>query len=165
MSNFSIVVDALAGGVVSHRFLEIPISGPGKANRLVTITGVAVPDADQSEGDPTGDPKEPLVHGDIVIKTDYRLGDADQWEGILDGNQTLLAATYVSLASITYDDEEDITNPLSAPAFTAAVDSVDTTVDVNDGNRIQVHLVVGLQGDTTIHRISYQTNILLQKAS
>ncbi|MGA7124923.1 MAG: hypothetical protein WBZ19_01345, partial [Chthoniobacterales bacterium] len=76
MSNFSIVVDALAGGVVSHRFLEIPISGPGKANRLVTITGVAVPDADQSEGDPTGDPKEPLVHGDIVIKTDYRLGDA-----------------------------------------------------------------------------------------
>ena len=60
---------------------------------------------------------------------------------------------------------EDITNPLSAPAFIAAVDSVDTTVDVDDGNRIQVHLVVGLQGDTTTHRISYQTNILLQKAS
>jgi hypothetical protein len=163
MSSFSIIVDALAGGLVSHRFLEIPVSGPGKANRLVTITGVAVPDADQLLGNPTGDSKY-LIQGDIVIKTDYRLKDADKWEGILDGNQTLLAATYVSLASVTYDDEEDITNPLSAPAFTAAVDSVDTTVDVDDGNRIQVHLVVGLQGDTTIHRISYQANILVQKA-
>jgi hypothetical protein len=75
----------------------------------------------------------------------------------------LLAATYVSLASVTYDDEEDITNPLSAPAFTAAVDSVDTTVFGD--NRIQIHLVVGLQGDTTIHRVSYQANILLRRAA
>lgn len=160
--SFPKTVDALTGGVVSHRFLEIPISGPGTANRLVTITGVAVPDADQSDGNPTGDPKEPLIHGDVYIITDYQLRDSDQWQKIFDENTTLLAATYVSLASITYDDEEDIANPLSAPAFTAAIDSVDTTVYVD--NRIQIHLVVGLQGDTTIHRVSYQANILLRRA-
>ena len=68
-------------------------------------------------------------------------------------------ATCVSLAGITYDDEEPaIDHP---PAFTAAVDSVETTVDSD--NRIEVHLVVGLPGDTTIDRISYQVNILIQK--
>ena len=157
--SFPKTVDTDTGGVVSHRFLEIPISGPGTANRLVTITGVAVPDADEQDG--TLDPSEPLIHGDIFIKTDYRLTDTDKWQGIVDGNTTLLAATYVSLASITYDDEEP--SIVQNPTFTAAVDSVETIVDT-DG-RIQVHVVVGLQGDTTIHRISYQTNILVQKAA
>lgn len=159
--SFPKIVAFDTGGVESHRFLEIPVSGPGKANRLVTITGIAIPEADESDG--TKDNKKPLVHGDIFIKTDYRLKDADRWQGIVDDNKDLLAATYVSLASITYDDEEDITNPLPASAFTAAVDSVDTTVDTDDG-RIWVHVVVGLQGDTTIHRIAYQANILVQKA-
>lgn len=152
--SLSITVDTDTGGVVSHRFLEIPISGPGKANRLVTITGVALPGADDLGGNPS-----PLDHGDIYIKTDYRLNPGDQWKGIANGNQELLAATYVSLASITFDDEEPAID--FAPAFTAAVDSVDTSVDT-DG-RIQVHVVFGLQGDTTINRVSYQANILVQK--
>jgi len=159
MSDFTKVVDTDFGSVESHRFLEIPIFGPGKANRLVTITGVAIPEADEQDGVPANSEVEPLIHGDIFIKTDYRLKDSDNWEGIVHGNKALLAATYVSLASITYDDEEPF-NP--APGFTAAIDSVETTVDT-DG-RILIHLVVGLQGDTTIHRVSYQANILLQKA-
>jgi hypothetical protein len=151
MSDFKKELDTDTGDVESHRFLEIPISGPGSANRLVTITGIAIPDADISDGNK---PANELIHGDIFIKTDYRLRDTDKWQGIVHRNTTLLAATYASLASITYDEEVD--------DFTAAVDSVDATVDT-DG-RIRVHMVVGLQGDTTIHRISYQTNILVQKA-
>jgi len=154
---FPITVDALTGGdphtggVESHRFLEIPISGPGSANTLVTITGVAIPNADMESG--TDDPAK-LIQGDIFIKTDYQLKESDQF---------LQAATYASLASVTYDDGEpgDPNNPVPAPAFTAAVDSIDTTVV---DNRVQVHLVVGIQGDTTIHRISYQANVLLKKA-
>jgi hypothetical protein len=154
---FPITVDALTGGdphtggVESHRFLEIPISGPGSANTLVTITGVAIPNADiESSG---ADDLKNLIHGDIFIKTDYQLKESDQF---------LQAATYASLASITFDDNEgDPTNPFPAPAFTAAVDSIETTVF---DNRIQVHLVVGIQGDTTINRISYQANVLLKKA-
>jgi hypothetical protein len=158
--SFPKIVDTDTGSVESHRFLEIPISGPGAANRLVAITGVAIPEADESDGTGTNAQNEPLIHGDIFIKTDYRLKDTDRWQEIVNGNKALLAATYVSLASITYDDEEPAID--AVPAFTAAVDSVDTTVDSD--NRIQVHLVVGLQGDTTIHRISYQVNILVQKA-
>lgn len=150
MSDFKKELDTDTGGVESHRFLEIPISGPGSANRLITITGIAVPDADISDG---RKPASELNYGDIFIKTDYRLKDTDKWLGIVDGNTTLQAATYASLASITFDDALD--------ADTVAVDSVDTTVDT-DG-RIRVHVLVALQGDMTIHRISYHANILVQK--
>ena len=160
MSDFEIVLDTDTGGVVSHRFLEIPISGPGKANRLVTITGIAIPNADYNSH-----LDEPVAHGDIFIHTDYQLKALDAVDGLVDGNRGLLAATYASLASISYVAEEGIGDPTSAPAFTAAVDSVAAGIDKD--RRIVVHLVVGVQGKpsfTTIHRISYQANILIQKA-
>ena len=149
MSDFKIVIDADIEGVESHRFLETPISGPGKANRLVTITGIAIPNADFFG--------QPLAHGDIFILTEYRIKDLGEFEGIVDGNKALLAATYASLASISYGGDSYADPP---PSFTAAVDSVDTRVA--DG-RIVVHLVVGLQGVTSIHRISYQANVLVRK--
>jgi hypothetical protein len=73
-------------GTLQCAVLENP-----SANRLVTITGVAVPDADELNG--TDDPNEPLIHGDIFIRTDYRLKDSDRWQGIVNGNTALLAAT------------------------------------------------------------------------
>jgi len=72
VSDFKKELDTDTGGVESHRFLESPISGPGSANRLITITGIAVPDADISDG---RKPASELNYGDIFIKTDYRLKD------------------------------------------------------------------------------------------
>jgi|ERR1700730_7102393 len=147
MVNFKRVLDTDTGGVESHHFCEVPVSGPGTANRLVTITGVAISDVD------TGDETDHDMSGDIFIKTDYRLKDQDKYKDIVNGNKTLLAATYVSLASIAADDSTDVTY---------AVNRVFT--DVDSANRIQIHIQADLHGDVTLSRISYQTNILLQKA-
>lgn len=145
MSDFKQVLDTDLDEVWSHRFCEMPVLGPGLANRLVTITGIALSrvDADQTD----------IAFGDIYIKTDYRIRDQDHYKGIVDGNTSLLAATYVSLTSIASDDSTEVT---------FAVNTVSTSVDTV--GRIQLHIQAALQGDATLSSIAYQANILIQKA-
>lgn len=101
------------------------------------------------------------MHGDVFITTDYRLENRDRWKEIVNENTSLLHATTVSLAAIASDDEE---SPGTPTGFVFALDQVETIVDSADSNRIQIHITGGLQGDSTLMRISYQTNILVQKA-
>jgi hypothetical protein len=139
---FKISLDVDQCEVESHTFCEIPVSGPGLANRLVTITGIAVPAADTTD-DSAG--------GDIYIKTDYIVNSPDQWLNIVDGNTSLLQATTATLASIAVDEGE----------FILAIDEI--AAQRNTDGRIQINIRAGIQGDSTLHRISYQANILISK--
>jgi hypothetical protein len=155
MTNFPMkTLDTNTGGVESHHFCEVPVSGPGNVNRLVTITGVAISDVDLEP--PQTDPTD-ISTGNIFIITDYQLKVQDKYKEIVNGNKELLAATYVALASIAADDRGH-----EIPDLTFAVDSVSAIV--NGANRIEIHIQAALQGDATLSRISYQTNILIQKA-
>jgi hypothetical protein len=125
--------------------VEIPIAGPGSANTLVCVSGIAVSGADSQS--------EFLVPFEIFIKTDYRLHDADEFKGIVNSNSELLAATYATLAGIAADDSTDV-------AY--GVDSIETTIDAN--RRVQIHVVASLLGDATVNEVAYQANIIIKKA-
>ena len=146
-TNFKISLDVDQCEVESHRFCEVPVSGPGLVNRLVTITGIAVPAADTQTFDDT-------FRGDIFVKTDFILNPPDQWLNIVDGNTDLLQVTYVALADINNEAEGN---------FIFAVDETSTQRNV-DG-RIQVNIRAAVQGNVTLARVAYQANILFHKAS
>ena len=139
------ILDTDTGDVHSHRFMEMPITGPGSANTLVCITGIAVSGKDFVD--------EVLVPFDIYIATDYRLHDQDQFKNIVDGNTDLIAATYVALASVAADDDTDVVY---------GVDQVETRIDSN--RRVQIHVTASLLGDATFNELAYQANILVRKA-
>jgi hypothetical protein len=144
--NFKLSLDVDQCEVESHRFCEITVSGPGRANRLVIITGIAVPAADTNSPDP-------LFRGDIFVKTDFIITPPDEFLNIVDGNQNLLQATYVTLADINNESEG---------SFIFAVDEASTQRNV-DG-RIQVNIRAAMQGDVTLARVAYQASILFHKA-
>jgi hypothetical protein len=144
---FKMSLDVDQCEVESHRICEIPVSGPGLANRLVMITGIAVPALDTGDSDTT-------FRGDVYVKTDYIVNPPDQWLNIVDNNAALLQATSATLASIVNESEGE---------SLFAVDEVST--QRNTDGRIQVNLRVAMQGDVTLARIAYQANILIRKAA
>jgi hypothetical protein len=160
------------GQVVDYRWCEIPVPGPGTANTLVMITGIAL--SGETDNDLTLDVFENDVsRGNLSIYTNYWLKPGDQWKQIapdpLDPNgalnTNLLEATIVSLCSVAQEDTDDISLLGTGPiGFTFGLDSVDTVVDEGENDRIRIDLSVGLQGDATLLRFSYQANILIHKA-
>jgi hypothetical protein len=161
------------GQVVDYHWCEMPVSGPGTANTLVMITGIALSGAE--DDDDTLDVNNyDVFRGSVSIYTNYWLKPTDRWYQIapdpLDPNGALntrlLEATFVSLASITQDDAGDIpiVEDPAPTGFTFGLDSVSSVVDQDDNGRIRIDLRVGLQGDATLLRISYQASILVQKA-
>lgn len=145
--NFKRSLDVDQCEVESHRFCEIPVSGPGRANLLVIITGIAVPASDTPDKDPT-------YSGDIYVKTDYIVNAPDEWQDIVDGNKNLLQATYVTPASILNESEGE---------FIFAVNNVST--QRNSDGRIQINIAAVLHGDVTLARVAYQASILIHRAS
>lgn len=140
------------GQVTEPRFVEVPIAGPGTANTLVVITGLANPGYADVDTDT-------LTFGEVTIKTQYLLGPGDTYLGIVDNNSQLLAASLVSLTHMAIDDDE-----LSGPTgFTVAVDTVDTSI--GSDNRVWLKVGIALQGETDLLQFSYQASVVLQKAA
>jgi hypothetical protein len=128
------------GGVASAHHLEIPIAGPGRANLLVITDGVAVPDLSTNEMLGT----EATTPIDFFIDTDYKLHDTDD---LID------SSAYVTLSSIDADDSTD---------FLIALDS--TEVRVRTSKVILLKASGAVSGDTGLHRIGYQVNLLIMRA-
>ena len=143
------------GEISNPAFLEIPVRGPGLANCLVVITGLATSGTPDGAGLDVN--SEDAAFGEVLITTNYFLDKADKWLGIINNNTELRHATYVTLTAIAADDDDD------TAGFTLAVNEVETTVDENDGNRVRIRVAVALQGDSTISKIGYQANILIRK--
>lgn len=74
----------------------------------------------------------------------------------------LLAATYASLATIAADDDDA---PGTPSGFLLALNDIKTRVNEEDARSVQIHLTVGLQGDSTLAQIAYQANILIEKVA
>jgi len=129
-------------GVASARHLEIPIQGPGAATLLVVINGVAIPDVIIPEDLHDSEARTPF---DFFIDTDYKLRDDDRLLG---------SSAYVSLASIDSDDSRK---------FLLALDS--TEVKVRTSKVIQLKANGALEGDSGLHRIGYQVNLLVERQS
>src|SRR5215831_6071270 len=166
-TGFRLTLDVDQCEVESHRYCEIPVAGPGLANTLVMITGIAVPAADvgRNEAETTV-----LCQGDIWIKTDYIVRSPDQWQHIANDpktgqpNEFLLQATNVTLATIFNEQGTNIA--LIEPEegeFTFAVN--DVVAQVNTDGRVQIWIRAAAQGDVTLARIAYHANILIRKAT
>ncbi len=141
---FHLSVSADQGQITNPRFLEIPIQGPKPANLLVTLTGVAIVVPDDEAWDQLNDGYSgSTTAGDIYIETNYKLRDSDE---LVD------QATWVSLASIDADDDPD---------FIIAINSAETLERTS--NVIQVHVAALTNDDASILRISYQSNILVNR--
>jgi hypothetical protein len=145
-----LILDGDYKQIGSERFIEVPLSGPGDANSLVMLNGIAFTGSD--------DPGRGLdrIEGDshwaVFIDTKYRLADADPWPNIVNGSTTLLQATWVSLCAITADEEG---------GFVTALESA--TADWNSNKRIKLEIHAAVQGDCTILKIAYQVNFLIRK--
>jgi hypothetical protein len=126
--------------VASAHHLEIPIVGPGRANLLVVVDGIAIPDVATDEFIGT----EASTPFDYFIQTDYKLKDDDL---LLD------SSAYVTLSSI---DADDSTN------FLIAMDT--TEVLVRTTRVIWLHVHGGFEGDTGLHRIGYQVNLVVSRS-
>ena len=74
----------------------------------------------------------------------------------------LLAATYASLATIAADDDDA---PGTPSGFLLALNDIKTRVNEEDARSVQIHLTVGLQGESTLAQIAYQANILIEKVA
>ncbi len=157
----ALLVRAGDGGVNSHHFCEIPVTGPGRANRLVMITGIAICGTKDAKGLDVN--RDDIVSDEVFITTEYHLGKNDNWLGLVkDQDMALLAATYASLAAIAADDDDA---PGTPSGFLLALNDIKTRVNEEDARSVQIHLTVGLQGDSTLAQIAYQANILIEKVA
>lgn len=145
----TLLVRVSSGDVSSHHVCEIPVVGPGKANRLVIITGLA--NCSAGEGKGLDVDQDDIATTDVQITTEYRLGPDDEWLG---------SAAYVSLATVTADD---LDFPGTPTGFIFALNEVTAQIDEQDGRSVVIHIDVALQGDSTLKQIAYQANGLLQK--
>jgi hypothetical protein len=153
-------------------FCEVPIRGPGFANTLVTITGIALSGTTDNHDLNVSldvDTKEITPRGKVHIHTNYYLDETDQWKGIAGNGEELLQATTAFLTGLVNDDVEflDVLGP-SEPVtsgFSFGLDSVSASVKESEKNRIVIDVEVGLSGDSTLAKIAYQANILIQKAN
>jgi hypothetical protein len=147
--NFQIFLDVDHCEVESHRFCEIPVSGPGRANLLVIITGIAVPFADAITPDNQGNP---TYSGEIYVKTDYIVNPPDEWKNIVEDNKDLLQATYVTPVSILNEEEGE---------FLFAVDEAST--HRKSEGPIEIKITALLRGNVILARVAYQASILIHR--
>ena len=132
-----------------YQQLEVGISGPGTANRLLIFTGSAKLQLEVKNDD------SKLRHGKLFIDLDYPLSN----------NITLIeSATVATLSSImTSDNDEIITWAIDNSVIIGShqIDPADPTSLTKVGLFIQAD--VGIQGGATaINRISYQANVVIQ---
>jgi hypothetical protein len=137
----TVYVAADRGDVGSASYLEIPIAGPGEANTLVIVDGIAIPDLGTDENFNT----ENTTRLDFLIDTNYRLGDHDR---LID------QSAYVCLSSIDADDSTE---------FRLALDATDVVVRPT-GNIVQLKVSGAFGGDTGLHRIGFQANLVVARA-
>ena len=148
-----LILDSDYRQIESERYIEVPIKGPGEANRLVILNGLAISGADDPTGFGLDTATQNVFHRTVFINTKYRLADADRWQQIVNGNTDLLQASWLSLCAITADEEG---------GFVVALDAVTATINAN--HRLQLEICAGLQGDSTILKVAYQVNFLIKKA-
>jgi hypothetical protein len=143
------------------RQIETPIQGPGQANTLLILTGIANLDASpQITGDLhlMHDEAGPVTEVMVNIITNYDLLEHSQtYLNIINGNTALLCATYVTLS---YTDAEY--------EFALFVDSISTDINPDD-HRIQIHCLLrwnesAVNLGVDMIRVTYQTNALLHTA-
>ena len=146
-TTFTCTLDVDHYEVCSHRYLEIPVSGPGLANCLVIVAGLAAPrlDVDFANVDVQSS-------GLVLVETDYRLKEADQWENIANNKDVLIQTTNASLAAL-----ENSEHP-----FIYAVNDAWSTI-TTDG-RVQINIGVTVAGEIVLAKISYQACILIHRA-
>lgn len=157
MSDKKLVLDTDNLDIESERFIEVPIKGPGDANRLVVLNGIALSGTEDDTTTLDSNAGVPQ-HWNVLIHTKYRLADADRWQNIVDRNADLLQATWVSLCAIKADEA----GGTASWGFLLALDSV--TASIDSTNRVRLQIRAGLQGDSTIMKIAYQVNFLIKKA-
>jgi hypothetical protein len=132
------------GDVASARYLEIPVSAPGEANTLVIVDGIAIPDLATDENLHTED----TIHLDFLIDTNYKLGDNDL---LIDHS------AYVCLSSIEADDDQG-----DGGEFRLALETADVLVG-KTSKIVQLKVSGAAGGDTGLHRIGFQLNLLVRR--
>jgi hypothetical protein len=132
------------GDVGSASYLEIPLAGPGEANTLVIVNGIAIPDLATNENLGTED----TIRLDFLIDTNYNLRDNDL---LIDHS------AYVCLSSIETDDDEG-----EGGEFRLALETADVLVRPT-GKVVQLKASGAAGGDTGLHRIGFQLNLLVRR--
>ena len=137
--------------------LEIPVSGPGRANTLVIISGICNSGKiDESTTQTSIDVD--VLDSEIVrptgyIFTNYSLGPQDEYLDIVDENKEPKYAAFIALTGIAADDDTDVV---------FAFDRV-WPPKIGQGGRVIVRFDLGLNGDVTITRFSYHICLLIRK--
>ena len=129
------------GEVDSARVLEIPINGPREANRLVIITGIAVPSLDTDDRLYTRE----TIHIEFRIETGYKIAEQDSF---LDGS------AYVCLSSIQRDGDTE---------YRIAVEAA--KVDLATSKVVRLIAFGAVGGDTALNKIGFQLNLLIRSGA
>src|SRR5258707_14338913 len=89
-----VLTQVRADGSIDVAPLEVSVSGPGDANRLLVFTGIALVDVKFAEDD------EILRRGEVRVRLNYPLTNSVKF---------ISSATAASLSSIFNADDEDVT--------------------------------------------------------
>jgi len=133
--------------IESIAWFEAEASGPGKINRLASVTGILVTQIADSLN---------MDDGTITLDTGYALNpNSDQWTGLIDGQNGPLVSCYVVLSSIGGTD------PSSGADRNGWLESVSANFQ-SVGNQLELFLTIkaGLIGDIAFMRIGYQVVLL-----
>ena len=98
----ALLVRAGDGGVNSHHFCEIPVIGPGRANRLVMITGIAICGTKDTKGLDVN--RDDIVSDEVFITTEYHLGKNDNWLGLVKDQDMFVASALLSCSAFSAAD-------------------------------------------------------------
>jgi hypothetical protein len=134
--------------IESLRWFEVEAGGPGRVNRLATVTGILLTQI--ADARDIGD-------GIITLDTGYALNpNSDQWSGLIDGQTGPLVSCYVVLASI--GGQDDAATGGNRNGWLESVDANFQSV----GNQLDLFLTIkaNLDGDIAFMRIGYQVILL-----
>ncbi|MFN0038538.1 MAG: hypothetical protein ACKVP2_03405 [Burkholderiales bacterium] len=173
-------------GAIECKKLEIDVHGPGQANRLIMLSGTALPrfvakkDRDHGRtfyGAISGKRTE-LTRATYVLYTSYVFSDLTKWANIYHGNTDLIQSTYVTLASIGNGAED---------RFQVSLEAVKTTVQnvpsiyleetireefddrtrrkllTGNSHRIVIEIDVAISGQISLGRVGYQVHFLVKQ--
>lgn len=156
MTDFADTIDVSLGQVLSTGFPEgvafelklndsnvKGLKSGAPANVLAVLSGVAVPARENPE------PQEKTHVGVFTVDTEYSLRPGDELCG---------AAAYVTLASIANDDELD--------QIGIGLEAVHVAANQASGAPPKLRVVVesvGLLGDVTVDRFSYQAYVAIYR--